>query len=169
MSDSEFSAAAGFSSGLIPKIDYFVVGTAEQVQSSVRDNLWYLRTDKVGCISKGVSISVLGPTARKKVSDGSLGTYYIAGTYYISRNKNHDSIFIQSIPVICSLFSYGFSPFSFKVASFHFGSPKVGFLRRDGVVNWFLTEFYRTIALHRIPTSFQSQYLFLRSVFVLLY
>ena len=89
----------------------------------------------MGCISKGVSISVLGPTARKKVSDGSLGTYYIAGTYYISRNKNHDSIFIQSIPVICSLFSYGFRPFSFKVASFHFGSPKVGFLRRDGVVN----------------------------------
>ena len=66
MSDSEFSAAAGFSSGLIPKIDYFVVGTAEQVQSSVRDNLWYLRTDKVGCISRGVSIFVLGPTARKK-------------------------------------------------------------------------------------------------------
>ena len=39
MSDSEFSAAAEFGSGPIPKIEYFVVCTAGQVQSSVRDNL----------------------------------------------------------------------------------------------------------------------------------
>ena len=38
MSDSEFSAAAEFGSGLIPKIEYFVVCTGGQVQSSVRDN-----------------------------------------------------------------------------------------------------------------------------------
>jgi hypothetical protein len=84
------------------------------------------------------------PQLGKKVSDGSLGTYYMAGPYYISRNKNQDSISIQAIPVICSLSSYGFNPFSFKIASFRFGSPKVGLLRRDGVVNWFLTEFNRT-------------------------
>lgn len=39
MSNSEFSAAAEFGSGLIPKIEYFVDCTGGQVQSSVRDNL----------------------------------------------------------------------------------------------------------------------------------